>query len=57
MNPTQKEELFQTMIEEISDLISKHLPKFDNNIEEETWKMLEVFLDETIQQLTEKELN
>lgn len=57
MNPTQKEELFQTMIEEISDLIAKHLPKFDNNIEEETWKMLEVFLDETIQQLTEKESN
>lgn len=57
MNPTQKEELFQTMIEEISDLIAKHLPNFDNNIEEETWKMLEVFLDETIQQLTAKELN
>ena len=57
MNPTQKEELFQTMIEEISDLIAKHLPNFDNNIEEETWKMLEVFLDETIQQLTEKESN
>lgn len=57
MNPTQKEELFQTMIEEISDLIAKHLPNFDNNIEEETWKMLEVFLDETIQQLTAKEIN
>ena len=55
MNSKEKEELFQTMQEEISNVIAKNLPNFDNNIKEDTWKMLEVFLDETIQQLTEEE--
>jgi hypothetical protein len=47
-----KEELHLALTEDISDVIAKHLPKFDNNIEDETWKLLALFLDETIQQLT-----
>lgn len=46
-----KEELHLALIEDISDVIAKHLPNFDNNIEDETWKLLVLFLDETIHQL------
>ena len=46
------EELHLALTEDISNLIAKHLPKFDNNIEEQTWNLLALFLDETIQQLS-----
>ena len=48
----QHEELHLALTEDISNLIAKHLPKFDNNIEEQTWNLLALFLDETIQQLS-----
>jgi hypothetical protein len=40
------------MMEEFSEVIYKHFPNFDNNIEADTWKLLELFTDETINQLT-----
>lgn len=46
-----KEELHLALTEDISDVIAKHLPKFDNNISAETWALLMLFLDETIHQL------
>lgn len=49
-----KEELHLALMEDISDVIAKHLPNFDNNIEEETWKLLPLFLDEVIHQLAEE---
>lgn len=54
MNKTiqEREEIHLAMQEEIGNIISKYLPNFDNNIKDETWKMLCVFLDETIYQLT-----
>jgi hypothetical protein len=48
----QREELHLALTEDISEIIAKHLPNFDNNIETETWQLLMLFLDETIQQLT-----
>jgi hypothetical protein len=45
------------MIEDFSNVIAKHLPNFDNNIEEETWNFLVLFTEEAIAQLTEKESN
>ena len=45
------EELHLALTEEISNIIAKHLPNFDNNLEEQTWALLMLFLDETIQQL------
>ena len=50
----QREEIHLAMQEEIGDVISKYLPNFDNNISEETWAMLCIFLDETIYQLTKE---
>lgn len=44
-----------SMIEDFSEVIAKHFPKFDNNIEADTWKLLELFLDEAINQLTKGE--
>jgi hypothetical protein len=49
----QREEIHLAMQEEIGNIISKYLPNFDNNISNETWSMLCVFLDETIYQLTQ----
>jgi hypothetical protein len=46
------EELHLALTEDISNVIAKHLPNFDNNISAETWSLLMLFLDETIQQLT-----
>ena len=48
-----KEELHLALTEDISNVIVKHLPNFDNNIEAETWSLLMLFLDETINQLGE----
>jgi hypothetical protein len=45
------EELHLALTEDISEVIAKHLPSFDNNIETETWSLLMLFLDETIHQL------
>ena len=52
MNAKAKEQIFEAIMEDFSEVIYKHFPSFDNNIEEETWKMLQVFLEETIAQLT-----
>lgn len=49
-----KEELHLALIKDISDVIAKHLPNFDNNIEAETWTLLPLFLDEVIHQLVEE---
>lgn len=54
-----KEELHLALIKDISDVIAKHLPNFDNNIFEnnikaETWTLLPLFLDEVIHQLVEE---
>jgi len=51
MNAEAKEKIFLAMVEDISEVIAKHLPNFDNNIEGETWKCLEVFIEEAIAQL------
>ena len=50
----QREEIHLAMEEEIGNIIYKYFPNFDNNIKNETWAMLSIFLDETIQQLTEE---
>ena len=50
----QKEEIHLAMEEEIGNIIFKYFPNFDNNIKNETWAMLSVFLDETIYQLTQE---
>ena len=49
----QHEELHLALTEDISNVIAKHLPNFDNNIAAETWSLLMLFLDETINQLGE----
>ncbi len=54
MNKTH-EDLHLAILEDFSDVIAKHLPRFDNNITAETWKLLELFADETINQLTKEE--
>lgn len=51
------EDLHSAILEDISHVIAKHLPRFDNNITPETWKLLELFADETISQLTDPALN
>jgi hypothetical protein len=51
------EELHLAILEDVSNVIAKHLPRFDNNITAETWKLLELFTDETINQLTDPALN
>ncbi len=57
VDPLDEESLFTHLLEDFSEVIRKHFPNFDNNIEEETWKLLQLFTDETIAQLTEKETN
>jgi hypothetical protein len=47
-----REELHLAILEDFGDVIAKHLPKFDNNLEEETWKLLQLFTDEAIHQLS-----
>jgi hypothetical protein len=41
-----------SMIEDFSEVIYKHFPNFDNNINADTWKLLELFADEAINQLS-----
>jgi hypothetical protein len=49
-----REEQFVALMEDFSNVIAKHLPAFDNNIKDETWKLLEVFTEEIIEQLERK---
>jgi 5'-deoxynucleotidase YfbR-like HD superfamily hydrolase len=46
-----REKIFLAMVEDFGEVIARHLPAFDNNIKEETWKLLEVFTEEVIEQL------
>lgn len=55
MYSEQHETTFIAILEDFSNVIAKHLPNFDNNISSDVWKMLEVFTDETIYQLTKGE--
>ena len=47
----EREEKFLEMLEDFSDVIAKHFPNFDNNIEASTWAFLVLFTEETIHQL------
>ena len=51
MNQEQRNEMHNAMMEDFSDVIAKHFPNFDNNIEDQTWSFLVLFTEETIQQL------
>jgi hypothetical protein len=51
MNAEEREKIFLAMTEDFSAVIAKHLTSFDNNIEGDTWKLLEVFTEEVIEQL------
>jgi hypothetical protein len=53
MNQQNREELHLAILEDVSNVIAKHLPNFDNNISPNTWKLLELFTEETIYQLTQ----
>lgn len=53
----KREEIHLAMLEDFGNVIVKHLPNFDNNLENKTWKLLELFTEEAIYQLTEKENN
>jgi hypothetical protein len=50
-NQGQREEKFLEMMDDFSDVIAKHFPNFDNNIEDSTWAFLVLFTEETIHQL------
>jgi hypothetical protein len=51
MNQQQRDEKHNAMMEDFSDVIAKHFPNFDNNIEDQTWSFLVLFTEETIHQL------
>ena len=51
MTQEQRNEKHLAMLEDFSDVIAKHFPNFDNNIEDQTWSFLVLFTEETIQQL------
>jgi hypothetical protein len=51
MNTETREQIFLAMVEDFGEVIARHLPNFDNNIKDETWKLLELFTEEAIQQL------
>jgi hypothetical protein len=48
----QREEKFLEMMDDFSEVIAKHFPNFDNNIEDSTWAFLVLFTEETIHQLS-----
>jgi hypothetical protein len=54
MTNEQRDTIHLAIIEDFSNVIAKHLPNFDNNISSDVWKMLEVFTDEAIYQLTKE---
>jgi len=51
---SKRETIHLAMLEDFSDVIAKHLPTFDNNIEADTWNLLVLFTEETIHQLTKE---
>lgn len=55
MNQQQRDEMHNAMMEDFSDVIAKHFPNFDNNIEDQTWSFLVLFTEETIHQLSAKD--
>lgn len=57
LNQEDRNALHLALIEDFSNVIAKHLPNFDNNISADTWKLLELFTEETINQLTDPALN
>lgn len=54
MTNEQRDTIHLAILEDFSNVIAKHLPNFDNNISNDVWKMLEVFTDEAIYQLTKE---
>lgn len=54
MTNEQRDTIHLAILEDFSNVIAKHLPNFDNNISSDVWKMLEVFTDEAIYQLTKE---
>lgn len=57
LNQADRNALHLALIEDFSNVIAKHLPNFDNNISNDTWAFLEIFTEETINQLTDPALN
>ena len=53
----KREEIHLAMLEDFGNVIAKHLPNFDNNLEEQTWNFLVLFTEEAIAQLLEKGSN
>ena len=45
------DEIHLAMIEDVSNIVAKYFPNFDNNIEDQTWSFLVLFIEETIHQL------
>lgn len=45
------DEIHLAMIEDVSNIVAKYFPNFDNNIENDTWAFLVLFIEETIHQL------
>ena len=45
------DEIHLAMIEDVSNIVAKYFPNFDNNIETDTWAFLVLFIEETIHQL------
>jgi len=48
-----REQAHLALSEDISNVIAKYFPNFDNNIDPATWQLLALFLDEAIHQLGE----
>ena len=53
----KRDKIHLSMLEDFGNVIAKHLPNFDNNLEEQTWNFLVLFTEEAIAQLLEKENN
>lgn len=53
----KRDRIHLAMLEDFGNVIVKHLPNFDNNLEEQTWNFLVLFTEEAISQLLEKEKN
>ena len=45
------DEIHLAMVEDVSNIVAKYFPNFDNNIEDQTWSFLVLFIEETIHQL------
>ena len=54
MNQQERDTIHLAMLEDFSNVIAKHFPNFDNNIEDQTWSFLVLFTEETIHQLTKE---